>query len=388
MRTALNLTDVNPTAGVNRGDVITLPDVGRASDCVDVMLEISGRASRPIKDGVRVRVHYGSGNVPAHVALGDGKELPVGRSVIAQLRLEAPVYLWVGDHLTIRDWSEQQTLAGAIVLDPDASRKSFRTADRQQWLTRLSESLDTPTRLIAAHVTRDVAIHAARALMKTRFSKEEIDAAVQQLAREGTVVVSGEMVVDSATWHAAAQRSAQLIDDVHRAHPERVGLSVTDLRNTIVKEFPFDDLFDSLVASISDQGFARSGPMIRRASHVPQLPDPLRAAGETLRRALSTQPLEPPSRKELTPDAASQRALKFLVESGEVVEISAELVLSAAAVAQATEKVKGFVARHGPATVSELRQCLGSSRRVVVPLLEYLDRTFVTVRQGDKRALR
>jgi selenocysteine-specific elongation factor len=156
MRTALNLADVNPTAGVNRGDVITLPDVGRASDCVDVMLEISGRASRPIKDGVRVRVHYGSGNVPAHVALGDGKELPVGRSVIAQLRLEAPVYLWVGDHLTIRDWSEQQTLAGAVVLDPDASRKSFRTADRQQWLTRLSESLDTADPLIAAHVTRDV----------------------------------------------------------------------------------------------------------------------------------------------------------------------------------------------------------------------------------------
>jgi hypothetical protein len=39
-------------------------------------------------------------------------------------------------------------------------------------------------------------------LVKAWFSKEDIDAAVQQLAREGTVVVSGEMVVDSATWHA------------------------------------------------------------------------------------------------------------------------------------------------------------------------------------------
>jgi hypothetical protein len=38
--------------------------------------------------------------------------------------------------------------------------------------------------------------------------------------------------------------------------------------------------------------------------------------------------------------------------------------------------------------VSELRQVLGSSRRVVVPLLEYLDRTFVTIRRGDKRILR
>src|SRR4030095_8958473 len=110
--------------------------------------------------------------------------------------------------------------------------------------------------------------------------------------------------------------------------------------------------------------------MIQRASHRPQLPDPLRAAGETLRRALSTQPLEPPSRKELTKDPASQRALKFLVESGEVVEINAELVLSATAVAQATEKVRAFVASHGPATVSEIRQSLGSSRRGIVALIE------------------
>ena len=137
-----------------------------------------------------------------------------------------------------------------------------------------------------------------------------------------------------------------------------------------------------------EQGFARSGSTMQRATHRAQLPEPLQAAGETLRRALAAQPLEPPSRKELAADAASQRALKFLIESGEVVEITGELVMSTAAVAQATAQVKAFVARHGPATVSELRQALGSSRRVVVPLLEHLDRTFVTVRRGDKRALR
>jgi selenocysteine-specific elongation factor len=196
------------------------------------------------------------------------------------------------------------------------------------------------------------------------------------------------MVVDAATWGAARTRAAQLVDDVHRDHPERLGLSLTDLRNVITKKFPFEDLFDALIVSLGSEGFTRSGSVIQRASHRPQLPEPLRAAGETMRRALSAQPLEPPSRKELTPDGASQRALKFLIESGEVVEISAELVLGATAVAQATAQVKAFVAKHGPATVSELRQSLGSSRRVVVPFLEYLDRTFVTVRHGDKRALR
>jgi selenocysteine-specific elongation factor len=105
-------------------------------------------------------------------------------------------------------------------------------------------------------------------------------------------------------------------------------------------------------------------------------------------QTLSGKALDPPSRKELTPDAVSQRALRFLIESGQVVEISGELVVSAAALAGATQVVERFIREHGPATVSDLRQALGSSRRIVVPLLEHLDRKFVTLRQGDKRALR
>jgi selenocysteine-specific elongation factor len=392
-RTALNLADVDPGVGVHRGDVITLPDLGSSNDCLDVRLDISARATRSMKDGVRVRVHYGSGNVPAHVALAGEKELPVGERRLAQLRLEAPVFLCAGDHLTIRDWSEQQTLAGAVVLDPDASRRSFRTESRQQWLRRLAESFDTESvamtaAFIAAYVARDRSVRPSRAFLKTRFSQSEIGTAIQQLVREGCVIAVGDILVEPATWSAALQHSVQLIDEAHREHPERPGLPLTELRSAVTKAFPLDHVFDALVATLSDQGFMRSGAAIHRASHRAALPEPLRAAGETLRRALSAQPLEPPSRKELTPDAASQRALKFLIESGEVVEISADLVLSASAAAQATTQVKAFVTRHGPATVSEIRQVLGTSRRVVVPLLEYLDRTFVTVRRGDRRILR
>jgi selenocysteine-specific elongation factor len=389
-RTALNLADVDPAAGVHRGDVITLPEMGGASDCLDVVLEISARASRPVKDGVRVRVHYGSGNVPAHVALGAGKELGEGQRRLAQLRLEAPVFLCAGDRLTLRDWSEQHTLAGALVLDPDATRRAFRHQVRQQWLEQLAAALETgrAADFVAAYVSRDRAVRRSRAFVKTRFSKREIDTAADQLVREGVAVAVGDALVATGSWAVVVRCAAQLVDDAHREHPERQGLPLADLRNTITKVFPIDDLFDALVASLGEQGFTRAGSVVRRASHRAQLPEPLRAAGETLRRRLTAQPLEPPSRKELTPDASAQRALKFLIENGEVVEISAELVLSAAAVAQATAQVKAFLAKNGPATVSELRQSLGSSRRVVVPFLEYLDRTFVTVRHGDKRGLR
>ena len=40
------------------------------------------------------------------------------------------------------------------------------------------------------------------------------------------------------------------------------------------------------------------------------------------------------------------------------------------------------------ATVSELKPVLGVSRRIMVPLLERLDRDGVTMRKGDVRILR
>ena len=387
-RTALNLADVHAGEGIHRGDVITLPEMGRSSDCLDVMLEISPRAGRSMRHGVRVRVHYGSGNVPAQVAVGSGKEIAVGGREPAQLRMEAPVFVFAGDHLTIRDWSEQQTLAGAVVLDPDAVRRAFRRRERQAWLERVARSLADPAEFVAAYVARDIAVRPSRAFVKTRFSQQEIDSAGRRLIEAGTVVAAGDALVDATTWEGAVQRTAELVDGAHRAFPEHAGLALTDLRNTLKKEFPFDELFDAVIARVCERGFVRSGSIIHRAAHRPQLPEPFRAAGETVRQVLATQPLEPPARKQLAPDAAAQRALRFLIDTGEVVEISTDLVISAAALSQAAEQVRAFIKQHGPATVSDLRQVVGASRRIVVPLLEYLDRTFVTLRQGDKRTLR
>jgi len=49
--------------------------------------------------------------------------------------------------------------------------------------------------------------------------------------------------------------------------------------------------------------------------------------------------------------------------------------------------VADFISKNGPATVSELRQALETSRRITVPFLEKLDRQRVTRRIGDKRVL-
>jgi selenocysteine-specific elongation factor len=175
-----------------------------------------------------------------------------------------------------------------------------------------------------------------------------------------------------------------LIDTEHATHPDRGGLELVQFREALSLE---PEVFERLLVELSRGDLIRNGDVIRRASHKPTLPPNLNAAGERIRTALTAKPFDPPSRKELANDAAAQQALRFLRETNEVIEISGELVLARAALEQMREKVQQALRTNGGASVSELRQLLGSSRRVVVPLLEYFDRVGLTKRVGDKRVL-
>jgi selenocysteine-specific elongation factor len=79
--------------------------------------------------------------------------------------------------------------------------------------------------------------------------------------------------------------------------------------------------------------------------------------------------------------------VRFLIENGDVTELALDVLLLRESFERMKSQVAEFISNNGPATVSELRQALGSSRRVMVPLLERLDRDGVTRRVGDKRML-
>jgi selenocysteine-specific elongation factor len=114
----------------------------------------------------------------------------------------------------------------------------------------------------------------------------------------------------------------------------------------------------------------------------------LQASGARLRAALAAKPFDPPSRKELTPDKPSEQALRFLLETREAIQLGDEVVVLTENFDRMTQIVGDFLRGRGRATASELRQAIGASRRIVIPLLERLDRDGVTRREGDFRVLK
>jgi len=395
-RTALNLPDIaaaTEAQGVQRGDTITLHTLGGPTMAADVLLEKSARLARqvtpavtPLRDGVRVCVHHSSATYPARVIIPAGGPVEVGERRVAQLRFEKPVFMFVGDRLIIRDWSEQWTLAGGTVLDPDAATRNLRSETRREFLTVRAAGIHDLRTMILTALKRDRAVQRGDVLIKSCFSAQEIASAISALAVEGSVMTKGDWAIDAPWWGVLKARATEAIDTEHKAHPDRQGLPLNDLRRVVA--LPHAALFDLLVADLCRNGFAQTGTTIRRGEHRLALPAHLEAHGARIRSALAAKPFEPPTRKELAGDPASQQALRFLLQSGEALELDAETVMLATNYGKATDAIKAHLQRIAGATASELRQLLNTNRRVIIPLLERLDREGVTVRQGDKRVLR
>lgn len=388
-RTALSLPDVavarqKNTSGVWRGDVITLSEFGEASAIADVMLSRSRRLSvktRSIKHGTAVRVHYGSANFGARVFFQTSEELRAGETAIAQIRFTEPAFIFAGDRFLIRDASEQNTLMGGVVLDPDASVRNFRSAAQREFLAKRAQAPNDAGVFVATQIARDCAVKRTALVLKSWFCAEEI----AESLKSANVIERGELVVDAKWWNKFLRQAEAAVDAEHKAHPNHRGLALSELRQALAGELPLPEIFDLLVSELCRNGFVRTGEAIARATHRPTLPLQLQSAARKIRDALAAE--KPPSSAELAPDATSQQALRFLRDRGELVELSAEVVLATEKFVKMRDAIVAFLHENNSGTASELREFLGTSRRVIIPFLERLDRDGLTRRIADKRIL-
>ena len=291
---------------------------------------------------------------------------------------------FVGDRFTIRDASEQHTIAGGVVFNVEP--KDFRSPQERSLLATRAVAPDDAALAVWTEISQMGVFEPSRLLERSRFSAEEITRSLLRLAEHNEIFLTENVGAKMLLWREFHTRARQLIDAAHKAHPERRGMELNGLRTKFGSLAPA--VFDELIVDLCRGGFVRAGSAIAKRSHRANLPPELTAAAEKIRAALAAKPFDPPNRKDLSKSEQDRQALRFLIENGEIVEVSDELVLSRHSLDKMQAVISDFISNNGPATASQLREKLGTSRRVIIPFLEYLDRAGVTVRTGDLRKLR
>ena len=100
-----------------------------------------------------------------------------------------------------------------------------------------------------------------------------------------------------------------------------------------------------------------------------------------LRHDLATEPFLAPDAARLLDLGLDPRAVAAAERAGLLLRISEQIVLAPGADAEAARLLAGLPV---PFTVAQARQVLRTTRRVAIPLLQYLDRTGVTESPSDQ----
>ena len=112
------------------------------------------------------------------------------------------------------------------------------------------------------------------------------------------------------------------------------------------------------------------------------LPPRVAEAVQSLRAELSASPFRAPEAGRLRELGLDRKAIAAAERAGLLLRITPELVLAPGADVRAARILAGLPQ---PFTTAEARQALDTTRRVAIPLLEYLDRASVTRRLPDDR---
>jgi selenocysteine-specific elongation factor len=342
-RVALNLRGV-AVEELSRGDALLTPGAFRSTGAVDVTLS-RGPEDRLPAEAV---VHVGSATVGARVRPLDGPAV--------RLRFHEPLPLRIGDRLLLRDPGTRRVL-GADVRDVDPPELRRRGAARQ----RAAQLAAQPEG--AAGATADLA--------RRKVVRAEDFAAMGWPVPPGATV-QGPWLMAPGLADELAARVPDVVVRYRKLRPLEAGPPVEVVRRAL--ELPDVDLVAAVVRP----------PLVSREGRVVDgtaaLPVEVQRAVDVVRARLAEHPFAAPEAPELAAAGLGTRELAAAVRSGLLVRIADGVYLAPGVGVEARKRLTPL---DQPFTVSQARQAWGTSRRVAVPLMEWLDALGVTVRQPD-----
>jgi selenocysteine-specific elongation factor len=395
-RGAINLVGVHH-GEIGRGQELAAPGYLQAARILSVDVAGVGVAVRTLRHRGRYRLHMGTAEVSATLALLEGNELAPGAHQLGQLFLAAPVVAVYGQPFVLREESPPATLGGGRVLQPLARRVRRRDQAALARLNRL-RSADPLERLSAALAFLGLKPWTERGLSAlTGLPIDQVSPLLDRLTGAGALVdvpigprrsvrILAEFVVD------LEDRVFRALGRLHEARPRHSAIP----RAHLSAELP-DLGSDALISGIVDRLKAQ-GKVIVEARTVavkgyePRLSQGERRLKNELFESIRKGGMSPPEAADLAGAAGARAAvvpelLALLRDEQKLVEISSGLYLDFDVEAELRRKVIERLSTGLAMTMADLRDLLGTTRKYAVPIGEYLDRIGLTRREGDVRKL-
>jgi len=343
-------------------------------------------AGQPLRHRQQLVMYHETAEVMVELSLLEAEEVQPGQNALAQLFAAGPVVAMDGDRFILRVPSPPATVAGGVIIDRAPRRHRRRDPAVLKDLA-LREHADPATAAVLELGKHPWGLPEAELADRLALPVARLAEVMRTLAERGAVRRLASTWLTRDRWEALVARVSGVLRDYHLAHPLRRGMPREELRSR--SGFPAELYGGALVALVDDGVVTERGGEVAAIEHRQGLNPEQEAAVGAFIADLERQPFNPPPLANLMlQHGLTPALLEYLVAEERVVRVNDDTVFARSAYDDAVGRLRSHLTQNRTLTVAGARDLLGSSRRYVLPLLEWLDAQKVTRRVGDDRILR
>ena len=324
-RDAINLANIDHRS-IGRGSVITNPEQWFLTSTFDAELNVLPSIEHEVSRRGAYLAYIGTKEEFVKVRVLGDEVIPAGSKGLVRVYMDEKLPLMLGDRLILRESGRNETIGGAIVLDPDP-------------ILRAAEA--KPNSSIERIITEHKWITPSHLEALTGVRRQE----------------------DVPGWIVDPNCLQEMIDDLSQRllTAGNLGLDITSL-----------DQFERAAIGLLEGGLIEGKYL--RMEGADNLSD------HPYLDQLESNLFKPPDA-----DSVDPRELRELVRRELIIEQNG-IFFSQKAVTSAAKRIRVLLKRNPEGvTVGEVRIALDSTRKYVLPLLNHLDQIGATVRRNDVR---
>jgi selenocysteine-specific elongation factor len=374
--------------------VLVLPGQWAATGTVDCRLRCLAGAPAPLRGRGAYLVYAGAAETAARLQPLDAAEVRPGGDALVRLHLERPMVLDVFEPLVLRDSGRDETVGGGVVLDPFPPAAVRGTAARVRRTEELEAREAAGRDGLLERVLAERAVVPQSDLPRlAAIAPGRLPAAIAGPSGGG-VVRSRTLAWTREAWEAAGAAVLEAVEGQHRDDPSAPGLPALAARAAASRPadparpgWPASAGTEVVEALCADGRLVADGPTLRRPGHGVRLDPAQRALRARVEAALAEAGVGLLGDTALAELGADRKATALLVRLGVLVAVAPGGYLGRSTLETAVATLRRSFPDGRPFAATEAKEALGTTRRTAIPLLEHLDRTGVTVRQGDLRRM-
>jgi selenocysteine-specific elongation factor len=366
---------------VSRGSVLVGEQLWRPTTLFEAVVQLEDDAAVTLTARTMFRLHAGASEVGARLVTA-ARGLASRGPTVARITTDAPLVVRGGDRFVLRLPAPLRTIGGGVVIDPYARRRPLPSFPRQS-LDKLSANAGARlVYMLESESTRGIRIEdiAIRAGCAPAEVQTLVDASV---ARAGTHNLFAPIAVEQVM--ASVRR---IVAEYEISSPLALGVPARTLREGLHVD---EELADISIREMQRSGEIEShGPLVRKTGWSPSPTQRDVEICNHLVHDICAGTREPPSVAELVSRFGSSvpGLLRFLERQGQIVQVETDRYYDRGTLESMIARLKSALVPGQQYVPAQLRDVLGSSRKYLIPFLEFCDRNGITERRGEGRVLR